>query len=927
MNTRCFPWLRSRPLGDALLALTLFSAVALSSAGAVPQIVPASSRVVAGDDVQLTLSGFDVGGVDVTITLDDQNPVPYSVPFGGSGTLTYAIPEAFDYGTFELRVCETCWVGPEDQAAKTRLTIMSGELSGTGFDVQTRGIEVTQGVRQDIPTRKLNAGSFILVPESTVHVANRRTVVRVYPGFDIAPSAPDDVAVVATLTAYDGPSLLGTLTQTRALAVRRTLTERRSSPQHGVQFTLPSEWVALPSSTPSRSLRFEASFSSPGEAPGFDTNNGASLYGVDFEHVEGIPGTPDGAAFQLRPHFVTQRFETAPGDSTVLFANPFELLPNVLASVQDHMPLADGRQGIRLRGIRFGTFYGPTDLDGMNLFADWSVRRYLPGATMWGQPDNLYYGMFFKPAICAGYSWIGSAYLQAYACPPPYTTVAHELTHAIGSEHAGDGHGEGDGGGFDPSYPDGHGRVEPNTFGYNVYRGLAYPPVTANPPEYRRHDYMSYGPDAFVSAYTWNRVAENLESGTVGVSRSPAMPGAPGPGERGPDDWRMFTGFANTNTLALQVGALFETTPPPAFDPQESDYVVRFYDAFGDLVGELPVLSGEVQDLIDPQDWIFVATPIRMPAEWSTLTFGAGEAVWDTRVRSLSRPTVELTSPSAGFSWPQSGSVLVSWTGFDADGDDLVYRVLGARDEQVFVLASDIEGEQVTIDLDELPGGGTWKIYVEASDGFDSGVSEPAVGSAADKPPLVVIVNPREGESVLVDQLFVADAVFGDPQMTEQEIEEAEIDWFLDGEPVGSGEFRRTRSLPRIARTRRFADERFRFDGLTHVDLQRDRRAARSGAHESRRGRNRHANADASSVGGSARAGSHTGSRSHWTRPSTSPSWRRRRCSTRVSRSTPSRAGPTTGGLRPRETTRRRPGQRRARSRPTSRSRPPRRRW
>ena len=49
------------------------------------------------------------------------------------------------------------------------------------FNVQIQAIEVTQGVRGDIPTRTAPAGDLIFIPDTAVHVADRRTIVRVYP--------------------------------------------------------------------------------------------------------------------------------------------------------------------------------------------------------------------------------------------------------------------------------------------------------------------------------------------------------------------------------------------------------------------------------------------------------------------------------------------------------------------------------------------------------------------------------------------------------------------------------------------------------------------------------------------------------------------------------------------------------------------------
>jgi len=783
---------RLRRAAGALAVGVSLGALAPALAAAGPRIVSAAPIVSAGTSVELSLTGFDPGGIAVTITLDGRNPVPYSVPVGGAGTVEYPIPLDFGYGTFDLEVCAACGPGPEEQSAWGRLSVVSGELFGADVDVQVRGLEVTQGVRRDIPTRSLYGGSFILPPESTVHVANRRTVVRVYPDFDTGLTPPSDVALEVSLTGVSGGDVLGTLTQTRVLSLRRTLRERRSSPAHGVQFELPASWVGLSSSVPAKEIRFIVELTLAGEPSGFELNNDAELYGVDFEHVEGVPFTPDGAAFRLRPHFLTRIFETSPGDSTTLFANPLVMLPTMLENYHEIMPIADGRHGVRFWSMRFGTFRGETDIDGQNLFTDWAVRRYLPGATMWGHPDNFFYGMLFAQAICAGKGWVGSAYFQSYVCPSPDYTVSHELTHAVGSRHAGNGHGELAGGGFDPSYPGDHGQVEADAFGYNVYRGIAYPPTTTVAPEYLRHDYMSYGPSAWVSAYTWNKVTANLESGSVGVSRL----GAP-PVVRGGGNWRMFTGFLNPDTFETEIGALFETTPPTSFDPQENGYRVIFHDAFGDVLGDSPIVVEPVQDDLEENDWIHVACPIQVPEAWVTMTIEGPDGTWDVLPRSNAAPTVTLNNPEAGFSWPQSGSATVSWSGSDEDGDDLVYRVVGIRNgTEVHVLESDVETEVVALDLDELPGGGNWELWVEASDGFDSGFSQTTSGTAEKKAPLAVIALPRDGAIFPEGHPIRAHGVFIDPEDPDAQPGEQSLEWTLGSEESFFGDVVELGALP-----------------------------------------------------------------------------------------------------------------------------------
>jgi hypothetical protein len=88
--------------------------------------------------------------------------------------------------------------------AAGRSTVQPGP--GT-FNLQIQAVEVTQGVRGDIPTRITPEGALSLPPDGAVHVANRRTVVRVYPWVQDNANLTLP-AVTAQLSAYRDGALL-----------------------------------------------------------------------------------------------------------------------------------------------------------------------------------------------------------------------------------------------------------------------------------------------------------------------------------------------------------------------------------------------------------------------------------------------------------------------------------------------------------------------------------------------------------------------------------------------------------------------------------------------------------------------------------------------------------------------------------------------
>jgi hypothetical protein len=87
--------------------------------------------------------------------------------------------------------------------------VSPGQLPAGILNVQIQALEVTQGVRGDIPTRTAPGDDLVLMSDNAVHVANRRTVVRVYPWVE-AGSGAAVPPLTARLWAYrDGELVPG----------------------------------------------------------------------------------------------------------------------------------------------------------------------------------------------------------------------------------------------------------------------------------------------------------------------------------------------------------------------------------------------------------------------------------------------------------------------------------------------------------------------------------------------------------------------------------------------------------------------------------------------------------------------------------------------------------------------------------------------
>jgi len=172
-------------------------------------------------------------------------------------------------------------------------------------NIQIQALEVTQGVRGEIPSRMAPEGGLVLSPGGAVHIANRRTIVRAYPWVVGGPEAAVP-PVTARLWVYrDGVLLPGSpITpdnyNLENISPDWDLGEMRSDSEKSWNFLLPPAWTASDSQLNPFTLRFvvEVNPSGPDHQPecrGCSSDNQVSLAGQEFVTVP---------ALVIQPYFV-----------------------------------------------------------------------------------------------------------------------------------------------------------------------------------------------------------------------------------------------------------------------------------------------------------------------------------------------------------------------------------------------------------------------------------------------------------------------------------------------------------------------------------------------------------------------------------------------------------------------------------------------
>ncbi len=150
-------------------------------------------------------------------------------------------------------------------------------------------------------------------------------------------------------------------------------------------------------------------------------------------------------------------------------------------------------------------------------------------------------------------------------------------------------------------------------------------------------------------------------------------------------------------------------------------------------------------------------------------------------------PTVSITSPTAGATWPVGTAQTITWTASSPAGLPLTALVEYSTDggNTRTMLGIDIVGGSLTINPDELAGSTSATIYVQVSDGMNTASASAGPITVASKPPTVHIMNPQAGNSILA---HVPLTVQGSAFSRQETLTDTAFKWSSDRDgALGSG--------------------------------------------------------------------------------------------------------------------------------------------
>jgi hypothetical protein len=288
-------------------------------------------------------------------------------------------------------------------------------------------------------------------------------------------------------------------------------------------------------------------------------------------------------------------------------------------------------------------------------------------------------------------------------------TLAHEVGHNFGLSHIPCQVGDGTGGAWARAragYPNdcwiGQGTRD-GYYGFDTRR----PGINVRKPD-AWSDFMGYGPAAWVSDFTYNRMYDRLKV---------AAGAAPAPAARG--DRFSIMGTLTTTTPAGHIDSIYRS----------DNHTRSNTDLDGPYTLEVQTRAGDVLatdrfgiSMPDPPDeketHLAFSRMLPYHADAARIVLKEHDTVLHAVEASAHPPTVTLTAPLPGTTL--TDTLTLTWTADDEDDDLLTYVVLYSADDGATwrPLGTGLSKGGLTVATDLLPGGSECLVRVGANDGF-----------------------------------------------------------------------------------------------------------------------------------------------------------------------------------------------------------------
>jgi hypothetical protein len=370
------------------------------------------------------------------------------------------------------------------------------------------------------------------------------------------------------------------------------------------------------------------------------------------------------------------------------------------------------------------------------------------------------------------------------------STAVHELAHALSRSHAGNGHGESDGGGFDDRFPHPHGTL--GGYGFDIENWHAVRPewsgASAVPSDMvdvgggcddtdsgcPTHDYLAYGADPFwTSAYTWNAIFRHGFTGSTGGLFLSADGGGAGEAVAVATVVHVRGRIDADGKL---VSRPFYTLPTPdrfKILPTDGEIEARAVDILGRTLASRSVELVRIEDA--GEEYFSFLLPF--PEGTARLVLLYAGTVQEERRVSANAPELMVLSPAVGSRVSSTDVLRIQWTASDLDRDALTYGVQFSDDrgETWKTLGMNLTEMALDVPASELTGSANALVRVMATDGVLASRATSGFFSVEDQAPFVVILWPEDGADLPQNERLIFQASVADPEG--EAIKRASIRW------------------------------------------------------------------------------------------------------------------------------------------------------
>ncbi len=305
----------------------------------------------------------------------------------------------------------------------------------------------------------------------------------------------------------------------------------------------------------------------------------------------------------------------------------------------------------------------------------------------------------------------------------------HEIGHSRGRYHA-----EFCGAQAGKPYPYTSGRISPvlsgNTaiYGFDIVTHAIYPPTWK--------DVMTYCNNEWLSDFTYEGIRDYIVS--VGMLQQDAQQVTAG-------EYLLVSGLADLASNTASLNEVYKITKKATLSlPDPGNWSIDLLDSSGKTLASYDFTPKELTDpeggrrpavISEIVPWVAGTTQIVLSYQGTPVT---------SRSVSATPPVVNVT-PQDIPAHPQ-GTITLSWTGSDSDGDSLTYSVHYSTDNGVTwqPLTSGLTEPSFTVDTSTLPGG-TLYFKIIATDGVLTGETTTGPYTIPLHAPSAQILSPGDG--------------------------------------------------------------------------------------------------------------------------------------------------------------------------------------